>query len=113
MAQAYFISATDRHYLTSDYGSTTKLLKTPVYLDAALGMHALQPHPKHLEWLLVVGRKISDTIVDIVNYFAATEHIRIFTNGLIDSRPIIYYLSMSLLFLSFTHHVLEFRRWRP
>ena len=59
VAQAYFISATDRHYLTSDYGSTTKLLKTPVYLDAALGMHALQPHPKHLEWLLVVGRKIS------------------------------------------------------
>ncbi len=64
-------------------------------------------------FIMVVGRKISDTIVDIVNYFAATEHIRIFTAGLIDSRPIIYYLSMSLLFLSFTHHVVEFRRWRP
>ncbi|MBB5031946.1 ABC transporter permease [Prosthecobacter vanneervenii] len=64
-------------------------------------------------FIMVVGHKISDTIVEVVNYFAATEHIRIFTAGLIDSRPIIYYLSMSLLFLSFTHHVVEFRRWRP
>jgi ABC-2 type transport system permease protein len=48
-----------------------------------------------------------------VNYFAATEHIRIFTAGLIDTRPLAYYLSMSLLFLAFTHHVVEFRRWRP
>jgi ABC-2 type transport system permease protein len=49
----------------------------------------------------------------VVNYFAATEHIRIFTAGLIDSRPLAYYLSMSLLFLTFTHHIVEFRRWRP
>jgi len=64
-------------------------------------------------FIMVVGRKISDSIVDVVNYFAATEHIRIFTAGLIDSRPLAYYLSMSLLFLTFTHHIVEFRRWRP
>jgi ABC-2 type transport system permease protein len=64
-------------------------------------------------FVMVVGRKLSDTIVDIVNYFAATEHIRIFTAGLIDTRALVYYLSMSLLFLTFTHHVVEFRRWRP
>ena len=40
---------------------------------------------------------------------ADPQHIRIFTAGLIDSRPLAYYLSMSLLFLTFTHHVVEFR----
>lgn len=64
-------------------------------------------------FIMVVGRKMSDTIVGVVNYFAATEHIRIFTSGLIDSRPLVYYLSLSFLFLTLTHHVVEFRRWRP
>lgn len=64
-------------------------------------------------FIMVIGHKISVTLVDIVSYVAATEHIRTFTNGLIDTRPLVYYLSMSLLFLTFTHHVIEFRRWRP
>jgi ABC-2 type transport system permease protein len=48
-----------------------------------------------------------------VAYFASAEHIRIFTSGLIDTRPLIYYSSLTLLFLSFTHQVVEFRRWKP
>jgi ABC-2 type transport system permease protein len=62
---------------------------------------------------MVVGRKVSESFVDIINYFASTEHIRTFTNGLIDTRPLVYYSSLALLFLVLTHHVLEFRRWRP
>ena len=64
-------------------------------------------------FIMVVGRKISDSIVDVVNYFAATEHIRIFTSGLIDTRPLVYYTSFALLFIALTHQVVEFRRWRP
>jgi ABC-2 type transport system permease protein len=45
-------------------------------------------------------------------YFATVEHIRSFTSGLIDTRPIVYYLSFTLLFLAFTHQVLEYRRWK-
>lgn len=63
-------------------------------------------------FIMVVGRKIPDTFVDIVNYFASMEHIRSFTNGLIDTRPIVYYTSLALLFITFTHQVVEFRRWR-
>ncbi len=64
-------------------------------------------------FVMAIGRKISDMIVDVVNYFASVEHIRIFTAGLIDTRPLVYYLSFTLLFLSFTHQVVEFRRWKP
>jgi ABC-2 type transport system permease protein len=64
-------------------------------------------------FVMVIGRKLSDSIVDVVAYFASAEHIRIFTSGLIDTRPLIYYSSLTLLFLSFTHQVVEFRRWKP
>jgi ABC-2 type transport system permease protein len=64
-------------------------------------------------FVMVIGRKIADSIVDVVAYFASAEHIRVFTAGLIDSRPLVYYASLTLLFLSFTHQVVEFRRWKP
>jgi len=64
-------------------------------------------------FVMVIGRKLSDSIVDVVAYFASAEHIRIFTSGLIDTRPLVYYTSLTLLFLSFTHQVVEFRRWKP
>ncbi len=60
-----------------------------------------------------VGKKIPAAFADIVNYIASVEHIRTFTNGLIDTRPIVYYVSLAALFLAFTHQVVEFRRWRP
>ncbi|MBP6784826.1 MAG: ABC transporter permease [Verrucomicrobiales bacterium] len=47
-----------------------------------------------------------------ISYFSTTEHMQSLTEGLIDSRPIIYYLSFSALLLSLTHHVLESRKWR-
>jgi len=47
-----------------------------------------------------------------LNYFSTIEHVHLFSEGLIDSRPIIYYLSFSMLFLFLTHHVLEYRKWR-
>ncbi len=58
------------------------------------------------------GRHLPAKLMEIVSYITTAEHIQIFTNGLLDSRPLVYYFSMSLLFLIFTHHVLEFRRWR-
>ena len=64
-------------------------------------------------FIMVVGKKVSDTVVDVVSYFASMEHIRTFTTGLIDTRPLVYYTSLALLFLAFTHQVVEFRRWRP
>lgn len=63
-------------------------------------------------FISVLGRQVSETFVDITNYFASREHIRLFTSGLIDTRPLVYYTSLTLLFLALTHQVVEFRRWR-
>lgn len=64
-------------------------------------------------FISVIGRKVTESFVDVINYFASTEHIRIFTNGLIDTRPLVYYTSFALLFLVLTHQVVESRRWKP
>ncbi len=64
-------------------------------------------------FILYVGRKVPEPFVEMVDYFATIQHIRTFGAGLIDTRQIVYYLSLSLLFLGFTHQVVEFRRWKP
>ncbi len=52
-------------------------------------------------------------VLDRVTYFSTVEHLRFFSNGLIDTRPLIYYVTGSALMLTFTYYVLEYRRWRP
>lgn len=63
-------------------------------------------------FILYLGRQIPEKLVDFVYYIASIEHIRTFTAGLLDTRPLIYYSSLTLLFLALTHHVLEYRRWK-
>jgi ABC-2 type transport system permease protein len=59
-----------------------------------------------------VGRNVPEKYIDAVTYISSFDHIHSFTTGLIDSRPVVYYLSLTLLFLAFTLQVLDFRRWR-
>ncbi|MCB1064952.1 MAG: ABC transporter permease [Verrucomicrobiae bacterium] len=47
-----------------------------------------------------------------LTYFSSTEHMHTFSDGLIDTRPIVYYLSLSALLLAFTQHILDYRKWR-
>ena len=46
------------------------------------------------------------------HYINMAEHINTFGQGLIDSRPFVYYLSMTLFTLLLTHHVVDYRRWK-
>ena len=48
----------------------------------------------------------------ILNYIASVEHMALFTSGLVDTRPIVYYVTLSAFFLFLTHQVIEFRRWK-
>ena len=48
----------------------------------------------------------------IFHYISCQEHLRYFTKGLVDTRPIIYNLSMGILLLILTHHVVDYRRWK-
>lgn len=43
---------------------------------------------------------------------SAQHHLHYFANGLIDSRPIVYFLSLTLLVLFMTYQVVDFRRWK-
>ncbi|MDC0049808.1 ABC transporter permease subunit [Verrucomicrobia bacterium] len=49
---------------------------------------------------------------DSLFYFSTVKHVQIFISGLIDSRQFIYYLSFTILVLSFTYNVLEYRKWK-
>lgn len=48
----------------------------------------------------------------LFQYVSIQEHLVNFAKGLVDTRPIIYYLSMTSLFLFLTHMTLDFRRWK-
>ena len=63
-------------------------------------------------FVLYFGRRIPEKFVDLVYYIASQEHIKVFTHGLLDTRPLAYYASLAVVFIVLTHHVIEFRRWR-
>ena len=48
----------------------------------------------------------------LFHYVSVHEHLSYFSRGLIDLRPIVFYLSMTVLTLLFTHHLVDYRRWK-
>lgn len=65
-----------------------------------------------LGFVLNFGLMSGSVWADELSYISTTEHMQALSEGLIDSRPIIYYVSFSIVLLSLTHHVLESRKWR-
>lgn len=55
---------------------------------------------------------ISQTFQDVVAYFSTVQHMRDYTRGLIDTRPIVFYLSMTALVQIITFHIFQYRKWR-
>ncbi|HJT82602.1 MAG TPA: ABC transporter permease subunit [Chthoniobacterales bacterium] len=49
---------------------------------------------------------------ELLGYFSAIEHMGTFSRGVIDTRPIVLYLSMTALMLSLTNYVFQSRKWR-
>ncbi len=47
-----------------------------------------------------------------VELISTSLHVRLFVDGLVDTRQIVYYLSGAALLLTLTYHVLEFRKWK-
>lgn len=48
----------------------------------------------------------------IFNHISGQQHLHYFCQGLIDSRPVAYYLSATVFMLFLTYQVVDFRRWR-
>jgi len=62
-------------------------------------------------FLHIFSTKMSQEVMDRVYYFSSFEHLKLFSQGLVDTRPVIYYVSLAGLFLTFTYYVIESRRW--
>lgn len=46
------------------------------------------------------------------HYISAQQHLHYFANGLLDMRPVVFYLSVSVFLLFLTYQAIDFRRWR-
>ncbi len=55
---------------------------------------------------------ITPAVRDFVGYFSAIEHMSEFSKGIIDSRPMVFYLTMTCLMLFLTLQVFQSRKWK-
>jgi ABC-2 type transport system permease protein len=49
---------------------------------------------------------------EVTYYFSPLEHMMDFSRGILDTRPVVFYLSSTLLVLFATFHVFQYRRWK-
>jgi ABC-2 type transport system permease protein len=49
---------------------------------------------------------------DFVGYFSSIEHMMDFSRGMLDTRPVAYYLTMTTLMLVLTYQVFQSRKWK-
>ena len=49
---------------------------------------------------------------EMVSYISALDHMGDFSKGIIDSRPVVWYSSMTVLMLVLTLHVFQYRKWK-
>src|SRR6266480_1905185 len=55
---------------------------------------------------------VSSETRDLLGYFSAIEHMGTFSRGVIDTRPVILYVSMTIVMLVLTHQAFQSRKWR-
>ncbi len=55
---------------------------------------------------------VTPALREVTGYFSAIEHMSEASRGILDSRPFVFYLSLTAFFLFLTFHVFQSRRWR-
>jgi len=55
---------------------------------------------------------VSSGMRDALGYFSAIEHVGTYSRGIIDTRPMIFYLSMTAFMLALTYQAFQSRKWR-
>ncbi len=55
---------------------------------------------------------VSSGLRDALGYFSAIEHMGTYSRGIIDTRPMVLYLSMTALILALTYQAFQSRKWR-
>ena len=49
---------------------------------------------------------------DLVSYFSSVEHMRDFSSGVIDTRPVVFYLTMTAFIQILTFQIFQYRKWK-
>lgn len=55
---------------------------------------------------------VSSTTRQVLGYFSALEQMRTLSRGEIDTRPMVLYVSMTIVMLTLTYQVFQSRKWR-
>jgi ABC-2 type transport system permease protein len=55
---------------------------------------------------------VSQGFQDFVAYFSSVKHMTDYRLGLIDTRPIVFYLSMTFFLQFLTFHIFQYRKWK-
>src|SRR6266700_4428104 len=55
---------------------------------------------------------VSSATRDLLGYFSAIEHMATFSRSVIDTRPIVLYVSMTIVLLALTYQAFQSRKWR-
>jgi ABC-2 type transport system permease protein len=56
--------------------------------------------------------EVSSETRQFLGYFSSIEHMGTFSRGVIDTRPIVLYVSMTIVMLSLTYQAFQSRKWR-
>jgi ABC-2 type transport system permease protein len=56
--------------------------------------------------------EVSAEMRQSLGYFSSIEHMGTFSRGVIDTRPIVLYVSMTIVMLSLTYQAFQSRKWR-
>jgi len=51
-------------------------------------------------------------LVSAVSHISMIEHMRDFSRGIVDSRHVVFYLTLTVIFLYLNYKVVESRRWK-
>jgi ABC-2 type transport system permease protein len=60
----------------------------------------------HVEWEVVSEFR------EVISYISTIEHVRDFSRGIFDTRPFVYYLSMTVFMLVLTTQVFQHHKWK-
>jgi ABC-2 type transport system permease protein len=56
--------------------------------------------------------EVSSGTRDLLGYFSALDHMGTFSRGIIDTRPIVLYVTMTIVMLTLTYQAFQSRKWR-
>jgi len=57
-------------------------------------------------------REVSSSTRQLLGYFSAIEQMATLSRGEIDTRPIVLYLTLTVVMLTLTYQVFQSRKWR-